>query len=248
MRRSGSMLMLLAVALVCAAPAAAQQAGDLDGPMTENPGYNHPEQKPEKKAAPAPAWDPNAPDLPETPVPLKNTSGSPQSSGADGGQASSSTASKIPPNASAPRSDNESSSETNRIDLSPPPGADPRHPDGTSVAGELLHQREWSPLRCMKDVEVGRFYYKQENYKAALSRFREALEYKPRDAEATFRLAETLEKMKQVPEALQRYEEYLSILKDGPHAAEAHKALDRLQAQPAAASSSPGSVSSPQKP
>ena len=53
----------------------------------------------------------------------------------------------------------------------------------------------------MKDVEVGDFYYKAGNYKAALSRFREALQYKPRDAVATFKLAQTLEKSKQFEEA-----------------------------------------------
>ena len=52
-------------------------------------------------------------------------------------------------------------------------------------------------MRAMKDVEVGDYYYRRENYKAALSRYREALEFKPRDAVATFKLAQTLEKTKE---------------------------------------------------
>ena len=91
-----------------------------------------------------------------------------------------------------------------------------------------MELHEWNPLRAMKDVEVGDFYYKQENYKAAISRFREALQFKPNDAVATFKLAQSLEKIKQFEEARARYEEYLTILKDGPSAGEARKALERL--------------------
>lgn len=226
MQRVFPMTALLALTLFGAATAMAQQAGDLDGPMTENPGYNQTQPKPAKKTVTLPAAGQNADDLPNLPVPKASTA--PAS-----GSVSSSSTGGIPANAAAPRSDDESSSESERIDLSPPPGDDKAHPEGTSVAGELLHQREWSPMRCMKDVEVGTFYYKQGNYKAALSRLREALEYKPRDAVATFRLAQTLEKLQENEEARQRYEEYLTILKDGPFAAEAHKSLTRLDAEKA---------------
>jgi Flp pilus assembly protein TadD len=84
-------------------------------------------------------------------------------------------------------------------------------------------------MRAMKDVEVGDFYYKAENYRAALSRYREALEYKPHDAVATFKLAQALEKTKDFEQARSRYEEYLAILKDGPSAGEAKKAIERLK-------------------
>ena len=45
----------------------------------------------------------------------------------------------------------------------------------------------------MKDVEIGDYYFKRENYKGALSRYCEALQYKPNDAVANFRIAESLE-------------------------------------------------------
>ncbi len=83
----------------------------------------------------------------------------------------------------------------------------------------------------MKDVEVGDYYFRGGNYKAALSRYREALQFKPRDAVATFKLAQTLEKSKEFEEARARYQEYLAILKDGPSAGEAKKALERLKKQ-----------------
>jgi len=167
---------------VSGVPAAAQQAGQLDGHMTENPQYK---------------------------------------------QLSSPTQT-VPANTAPPRSDGESSSESNRVDLSPPKWDSISHPEAGHVADQALKQHEWNPLRAMKDVEVGDFYYRNENYKAALSRYREALEYKPRDAVATFKLALTLEKSKQISEAKLRYQEYLTILKDGPYAAEAKKALERL--------------------
>jgi tetratricopeptide (TPR) repeat protein len=138
---------------------------------------------------------------------------------------------KTPANSAPPRSDDESSSNQTRINLAPPMGDLLAHPDGGHVADEVMELHEWNPLRAMKDVEVGDYYYKKENYKAALSRYREALQFKPRDAVATFKLAQTLEKTKEFEEARTHYEEYLAILKDGPSAGEAKKALGRLKKQ-----------------
>jgi tetratricopeptide (TPR) repeat protein len=138
---------------------------------------------------------------------------------------------KPPDNSAPPRSDNESSSNQTRIDLSPPMGDKLAHPDGGHVADEVMELHEWNPMRAMKDVEVGNYYYDNGKYKAALNRYRDALQYKPRDAVATFKLAQTLEKMKDFTEARARYEEYLAILKDGPSAGEAKKALERLKKQ-----------------
>ncbi len=144
-------------------------------------------------------------------------------------QSKQSTEPRAPANSAPPRSD-ESSSEQTRLDLSPPKGDALAHPDGGHVADQALGmQHEWNPLRAMKDVEVGDYYYGRGSYKAAINRYREALEYKPRDAVATFKLARTLEKAKAFDEAIRCYEEYLAILKDGPNAGEARKALERLK-------------------
>ncbi|HVJ05037.1 MAG TPA: tetratricopeptide repeat protein [Candidatus Saccharimonadales bacterium] len=141
-------------------------------------------------------------------------------------------AKKLPDNKTPPRSDDESSSNQTRLDLSAPRGDALAHPDGGHVADEVVELHEWNPLRAMKDVEVGDYYYKAGNYKAALSRYREALQFKPHDAVATFKLAQTLERTKEFDEAQIRYGEYLAILKDGPSAGEARKALERLRKQP----------------
>jgi Flp pilus assembly protein TadD len=84
-------------------------------------------------------------------------------------------------------------------------------------------------MKAMKDVEVGDFYYKKENYNAAISRYREALDFKPHDAEATFKLAEVLNKTGDTAGATENYQAYLKILPDGPYAKKAHEALSKLK-------------------
>jgi tetratricopeptide (TPR) repeat protein len=79
-----------------------------------------------------------------------------------------------------------------------------------------------------KDVEVGDFYFKRKNYRAAADRYKEALVYKPNDALVNFRAAQCLEKLKQPEEARVHYEQYLKTLPHGPLAPEAEKALDKL--------------------
>jgi Flp pilus assembly protein TadD len=185
--------LILAAALACVPTLAAQQQaapGQADGPMTEGPRYGQ-AQNTQRQS-----------DTPNT------TQNNPQNG-----------AQKTPANSAPPRSDDESSSNQTRIDLSPPKGE----------SDESMEVHEWNPLRAIKDVEIGDYYAKQGNYKAAISRFREALRFKPHDAVATFKLAQALEKFKEFDEARSQYEEYLAILKDGPSAAEARKALARLK-------------------
>ena len=88
----------------------------------------------------------------------------------------------------------------------------------------------WDPHKAAKDIEVGDFYFKRKNYRAALDRYREALIYKPNDAVANFRLAECEEKAGQPADAVTHYEAYLKILPHGPQAEDAQKGLARLKA------------------
>jgi tetratricopeptide (TPR) repeat protein len=160
-----------------------------------------------------------------------------------------------PPNLAPPRSDTinakelgddpgESSSKDTLIDLSPPPEDDKAHPQssevlkdgerpsGNSGAGEF---HPWNPHKAAKNIEVGDFYFKRKNYRAAGDRYREALYYKDNDAVATFRLAVCLEKLDQPDEARKEYESYLKILPHGPQAEAARKAIDRLKGTAASA-------------
>src|ERR1700693_2582211 len=160
------------------------------------------------------------------------------------------------PNLAPPRSDRvnadalgggtgESSSKETKDDLSPPADDDKAHPQssdllvdesrGAAANTDVSEFHPWNPHKAAKDVEVGDFYFKRKNYRAAEDRYREALFYKDNDALATFRLAVCLEKMDQSDDARKEYESYLRILPHGPQAEEARKAIDRLKGTSASA-------------
>lgn len=132
---------------------------------------------------------------------------------------------KTPPG-KPPRSDVESSSNDTKIDTSPPVNDAKSHPD--SDVGDIDEFHPWNPHKAQKDLEVGDYYFKQQNYRAAASRYQEALIYKPKDADATFKLAQALEKLKQFDDARDNYAAYLKILPNGKMADEARKALERM--------------------
>lgn len=140
----------------------------------------------------------------------------------------------------------ESSSRDTRIDISPPKDDAKNHPNSKSAmadleeadkpgASDVQEFRPWNPMKALKDVEVGDFYFKRKNYHAALDRYKEALYYKDNDAVASFRLAQCQEKLGDKEEARKYYEQYLKILPEGPYAKEAHASLEKL-GKPAAPS------------
>jgi tetratricopeptide (TPR) repeat protein len=132
----------------------------------------------------------------------------------------------------------DSSSREDHIDLSPPSDDAKAHPNSSEeVADEEARHSEggvsefkvWDPHKAAKDVEVGDFYFKRKNYRAAEGRYRDALRYKDNDAVATFRLAICLEKEGFADDAVREYQSYLKILPYGPEAPEAQKAITRLK-------------------
>lgn len=162
--------------------------------------------------------------------------------GQDRGQSETRQTQQPPPSDPLPHSDdqrsapplgpNESSSKQTQIDISPPRDDAAKHPD--SDVSDITEVHQWNPHKAEKDVEVGEFYFKEKNYRAAEDRFREALEYKPGDAIATFRLAQTLDAEGKNEEAIKNYREYLKIPSNGKFAPEAKKALGRLEPKSAA--------------
>jgi tetratricopeptide (TPR) repeat protein len=135
--------------------------------------------------------------------------------------------------ANPPRSDHvpagESSSKQTAIDVSPPANDAKSHPEADLGDSDASEFTPYNPMRALKCIEVGDWYFKQENYKAAISRYREALDWKPRDAEATYKLAQVLNKTGDVNGARENYEAYLKILPNGPYAKKAREALDKLK-------------------
>lgn len=124
----------------------------------------------------------------------------------------------------------ESSSRDSLIDLNAKSAKDEPAParEDESVL------KPWDPHKAAKDVEVGEYYLKLKNYRAALERFNHALTYKPDDAEATYGLAVTQEKLELLSLAEQSYRKYLQILPNGPKSKDAEEALKRISSQSAA--------------
>ena len=164
------------------------------------------------------------------------------------------------PNLEPPRSDSvnvnslgdepgQSSSKDTQIDLSPPADDAKTHPQSSDAMqdaegpeltnGDVGEFHSWDPHKAAKDVEVGDYYFKRKNYKAAEDRYREALFYKDNDAIATYRLAVSLEKLGRPDEAQKEYESYLQILPHGPEAEVCQKAIERLKATAASAKPAP---------
>jgi tetratricopeptide (TPR) repeat protein len=139
----------------------------------------------------------------------------------------------------ATNTDEESSSLDTRVDTSPPKDDAKNHPGSKAAVADLdipenidtsgvQEFRPWNPMKALKDIEVGDYYFKRKNYKAALDRYKEALYYKDNDAVASFRLAVCQEKIGDKAEAKKYYEQYLKILPEGPLAKDAHASLERL--------------------
>lgn len=161
-----------------------------------------------------------------------------------------------PPRSGPPRSDRvqaddlgselgESSSKDTQTDLSAPEDDAKAHPKSSAAVAEaeaetlggksgITEFHVYDPHKAAKSIEVGDFYFKRKNYRAAEERYREALRYKDNDATATIRLAISLEKLGILDDARSAYESYLKILPHGPESEQAQKAIDRLNAQPGA--------------
>ena len=137
--------------------------------------------------------------------------------------------SRAPKNQAPPRSqppEGQSSSNDTKIDLAPPPD-DMTH-EGADVSG-VTEFHAYDPHKAAKNVEVGDFYFAKKNYRAAESRYAEALDWKPNDAVATFRLAQSQEHLDKKDDALKNYQAYLKILPQGEFAAEAKSGIERLK-------------------
>ena len=133
----------------------------------------------------------------------------------------------------------ESSSRDTRTDTTPPKDDAKNHPNSSAAVGDLESNPEadtsdvqefhpWNPMKANKDIQVGDYYFKRKNYKAALDRYKEALYYKNNDAVASFRIAVCQEKLGDQAEARKYFEQYLKILPEGPLAKDAHASLAKL--------------------
>ena len=92
--------------------------------------------------------------------------------------------------------------------------------------------RRYVSPSASKSVEIGDFYLRRKKFKAALSRFLEALQTDPNYAPAYRGLGKVYEGMGLWQKALEAYRKYLDELpsaKDAREAKSIHKAIARLQ-------------------
>jgi len=140
-----------------------------------------------------------------------------------------------------------SSSKDSVGDITPPSNDANRPGTNTSLDpnANVNEMKPWSPYKADNDVEVGTFYMKRGNYKAAEARFRDALYWQDNDAVAAYRLATLLEKEKRFDEARHYFESYLKILPQGQYSEDCKKALARLNANEGKKSQSKKAPTSP---
>jgi tetratricopeptide (TPR) repeat protein len=100
-------------------------------------------------------------------------------------------------------------------------------------AGQQRETSEWVYVNQgpAKSTEIGDFYFKRKNYKAAVSRFQEAADTDPNYAPAYLGLGRAYEKLGLRPKALESYRKYLDLLpsdKDADNAKAVQRAIQRL--------------------
>lgn len=83
-----------------------------------------------------------------------------------------------------------------------------------------------------KSVEIGDFYLKRKRFRAALSRYQEAVKTDPYYAQGYLGLGKVYDRLGLRQKALDAYRKYLDLLpsaKDAEEAKEVHKAITRLE-------------------
>ncbi len=146
-----------------------------------------------------------------------------------------------PPRSDRSQEAGESSSRDTLIDLTPPRNDAKDHPNSTlplddaddAAPGDVQEFHTFDPHRAAKDIEVGDFYFKRKNYRAALERYREALLYKPNDAFANFPHGAGPGEAGRLDEAAECYQEYLKILPTGPQAGRSQEGAGKNEGQSA---------------
>lgn len=99
---------------------------------------------------------------------------------------------------------------------------------------EALTPKEYSfnPLQANKELQIGNYYFKRKNYRAAAKRFAEATKWNPTFAEAFLRLGESEDKLKDAAAARQAYSKYLELVPDAKNADDIKKRLTKVKLGP----------------
>lgn len=112
------------------------------------------------------------------------------------------------------------------------PAPNPPSASGTSSSKSSVEKCNAAMDRAFDaahNVEVGDYFFEQKNYRAALSRYQEALEEKPDDPAIHVRLGRASEKLNDLPQAMEHYKAAEELGHSDKWTDEAHAALLRLQ-------------------
>ena len=113
---------------------------------------------------------------------------------------------------------------------SPPPQAPKADGTADSSSREGVEETAvYDPIAAAEGVEVGDYYFTDKKYRAALSRYQEALESKPDDPAIFLRLGRTFEKLDEPVRAFENYDASLAADPAGPSSEEARKGAERLR-------------------
>jgi len=85
------------------------------------------------------------------------------------------------------------------------------------------------PFEAKKHLEVGDFYYKRDNYKAAENRYREAIKHSPKWAKAYKKLVNALEKKQAYSEAIEVCLLFVETNPSSPELKEFQKRVQKLK-------------------
>jgi tetratricopeptide (TPR) repeat protein len=104
-------------------------------------------------------------------------------------------------------------------------------PEGTSVHRKLpkVKRVQTDDERVDEDLNVAKFYFRDENYQGAYLRAKDAINVQPDFSTPHFVLAQIAQKMKKKDEAIAEYQAYLKLDPEGEKAKEARRALAELQ-------------------
>jgi len=101
----------------------------------------------------------------------------------------------------------------------------PRQEQGTEPPVEYA----LNPHQAKREMDIGSYYLKKGSYAAAAARFREAVKWQPKLAEAYLKLGQAQEKGGELQKALEAYQKYLEIEPKGKKASDVRKAVARLE-------------------
>ena len=94
---------------------------------------------------------------------------------------------------------------------------------------EAQKPKEYNPIQSEKSLKIGDYYFKRKNYKAAIQRYLEAIDYQPSRTEAYESLGRAYERNGEQDKALEVYKNYLSKNPESPKVADFRNKIEKLE-------------------